>query len=72
MTGVEADQSRSRTADASPGTFRKVSSARRSSPIGSMEHRYTSGRNVSTIKNYESTLKGIEALNFDGEERKQL
>ncbi|KAJ8485954.1 hypothetical protein OPV22_018439 [Ensete ventricosum] len=72
MSGVEADQSRSRTADASPGTFRKVSSARRSSPIGSMEHRYTSGRNVSAIKNYESTLKGIEALNFDGEERKQL
>ncbi|RRT77541.1 hypothetical protein B296_00028435, partial [Ensete ventricosum] len=72
LFGTEADQSRSRTAEASPGTFRKVSNAQRS-PISSADHRHTSSRrNISTIKNYESALKGMEALNFDSNERNQL
>ncbi|CAL9062755.1 unnamed protein product [Musa banksii] len=72
ILGSEADQTRSRTAEASPGTFRKVSSAQQSSPISSAEHKHTSGRNSFTIKNYETTLRGIEAFNFDSEERDQL
>ncbi|CAL9152169.1 unnamed protein product [Musa hybrid cultivar] len=70
MVGPDADQSRTRTAEASPVTFHKVSSAQRNSPA---EHKHTSsGRKPSAIKNYESTLKGIEGLNFDSEERNQL
>ncbi|RZS11711.1 hypothetical protein BHM03_00043077 [Ensete ventricosum] len=72
MLGTEADQTRSRTAEAGPGTFHKVSSAQQSSPISSAEHKHTSGRNSFTIKNYESTLRGIEAFNFDSKERDQL
>ncbi|KAK1312252.1 Casein kinase I isoform delta-like [Acorus calamus] len=66
---------RPRTTDASPGAaFRKISSGQRSSPVsGSAEQpkRSSSGRNntSSNIKNYESTLKGIECLNFDTDER---
>uniref|UniRef100_A0A1D1Z374 Casein kinase I isoform delta-like n=1 Tax=Anthurium amnicola TaxID=1678845 RepID=A0A1D1Z374_9ARAE len=72
MTGSEVDPSRTRTTDASPGGFRKISSVQRSSPIGSAEpKRSSSGRHSSNIKNYESTLKGIECLNFDGDERLQ-
>ncbi|CAD5174155.1 unnamed protein product [Musa acuminata subsp. malaccensis] len=72
LFGTEADQSHGRTAEASPGTFRKVSNAQRS-PISSADHRHTSSRrNMSTIKNYESALKGMDALNFDSNERNQL
>ena len=70
MVGPDTDQSRTRTAEASPVTFHKVLSAQRNSPA---EHKHTSsGRKPSAIKNYESTLKGIEGLNFDSEERNQL
>ncbi|THU59554.1 hypothetical protein C4D60_Mb07t03330 [Musa balbisiana] len=72
ILGSEADQTCSRTAEASPGTFCKVSSAQQSSPISSAGHKHTSGRNSFTIKNYETTLRGIEAFNFDSEERDQL
>ncbi|XP_042496161.1 casein kinase 1-like protein 2 [Macadamia integrifolia] len=72
MVGSESDPSRPRTTDASPGAFRKVASAQRSSPVASAEHKRTSSsRNTSNIKNYESTLKGIEGLNFDNDERLQ-
>eukprot|EP00262_Sarcandra_glabra_P002792 TRINITY_DN1317_c0_g3_i1.p1 TRINITY_DN1317_c0_g3~~TRINITY_DN1317_c0_g3_i1.p1 ORF type:complete len:475 (-),score=84.66 TRINITY_DN1317_c0_g3_i1:524-1948(-) len=72
MVGSEADPSRPRTMEASPGGFRKVVSGQRSSPVGSSEpKRSSSGRNASNIKNYESTLKGIEGLNFDTDERMQ-
>ncbi|KAA8534818.1 hypothetical protein F0562_029740 [Nyssa sinensis] len=62
---------RSHTTEASPGTLNKVSSGRRISPIGrSSDSKFaSSGRNNSSIKNYESTLKGIEALHFDDKER---
>ncbi|WOK91353.1 casein kinase 1-like protein 2 [Canna indica] len=74
MTGADADQSHNLTPDGSSGTFRKISSAQlqRSSPNISAEHKYTSGRNPYVVKNYESTLRGIEALHFDSEERNQL
>ncbi|KAK1266154.1 Casein kinase I isoform delta-like [Acorus gramineus] len=73
MTGSEVDMTRPRTTDASPGTFRKVPSGQRSSPVsGSAEpKRSSSSRNntASNVRNYESTLKGIECLNFDTDER---
>ncbi|CBI35912.3 hypothetical protein VitviT2T_013206 [Vitis vinifera] len=72
IVGGESDPSRSR-ADASPGALRKISSGQRGSPVHSSEHkRISSGRNTSSnIKNFESTLKGIESLHFNNEERVQ-
>ncbi|XP_042480258.1 casein kinase 1-like protein 2 [Macadamia integrifolia] len=72
MVGSDSDPSRPRTTEASPGTFRKVANGQRSSPVTSAEHKRTSSsRNTSNIKNYESTLKGIEGLHFDNDERLQ-
>lgn len=70
-SGDAADLSRSRiTMDTSPGALRKIPSAQRSAPIGSAEQiRVSSSRHSSNIKNYESTLKGIEGLRFDKEEK---
>jgi casein kinase 1 len=67
------DPSRSRTTDASPGAFRRISGPQRSSPpVDSAEpKRSSSARHSSNPKNYESALKGIEGLNFDGDERVQ-
>ncbi|XP_062154669.1 casein kinase 1-like protein 2 [Alnus glutinosa] len=70
-TGSEADPSRPDTTDANPGAFRKISSGQRSSPVISSEHRPSSGRNASNIKNFESTLRGIETLHFNNDERVQ-
>lgn len=61
--GTEADPSRARAADGSPMTYHKVSTAQRGSPIVST----SSGRRTSALKNYETTLKGIEGLNLDSE-----
>ncbi|RRT79500.1 hypothetical protein B296_00012088 [Ensete ventricosum] len=67
----EADVPRTSMAEVSPGNFLKVSSSQRSSPFSSSEPKYTtSGRNPN-IKNYESTLKGIDGFRFDDEERIQ-
>ncbi|XP_042429249.1 casein kinase 1-like protein 2 [Zingiber officinale] len=63
MIGTEADPSRTRAADSSPMTYHKVSTAQRGSPIVST----SSGRRTSVLKNYETTLKGIEGLNLDSE-----
>ncbi|KAG4948018.1 hypothetical protein JHK82_041193 [Glycine max] len=66
--GNETEPSHPLTMDASPGALRKISNAQRSSPIMSFEHnRTSSGRNTSNMKNYESTLRGIETLNFNDE-----
>lgn len=65
--GSEADP---RITDANPGAFQKISSGQRSSPVVSSENRHTSsGRNTSNIRNFESTLRGIESLNFNKDER---
>ncbi|RDX58699.1 Casein kinase 1-like protein 2, partial [Mucuna pruriens] len=54
--------------DAASPALRKISAAQRSSPIMSFEHnRTSSGRNTSNMKNFESTLRGIESLNFNEE-----
>ncbi|KAK6941363.1 hypothetical protein RJ641_026740 [Dillenia turbinata] len=69
--GSDSDPSR-RTIEASPGALRKVSSTQRSSPARSSDpKRSASARHASTIKNYESTLKGIEGLRFDNDDKVQ-
>ncbi|KAL0396990.1 UNVERIFIED_CONTAM: Casein kinase-like protein 2 [Sesamum calycinum] len=57
------DPSRARTSDA---LHRNSSSAQRSSPVVSSDHKRTlsSTRNPTNIKNFDATLKGIEGLNF--------
>lgn len=75
ITGSEsAEPSRPRTSEASLGMFRKVAGAQRSSPAGSSEppKPISSGRNISNIKNYESTLKGIQGLSFGNDERERV
>ncbi|KAF8388794.1 hypothetical protein HHK36_025474 [Tetracentron sinense] len=70
MGGSDSVPARPRTTEASPGEFGKMASGQRGSPVGSSEPKRTpSGRNTSNIKNYESTLKGIESLHFDSDER---
>lgn len=65
--GNDSLPSRSRTAEASPGTMQRFSSRQRSSPVGSSDAKHSSGGRITSIKNYESTLKGIESLHFDDE-----
>ncbi|CAK9179939.1 unnamed protein product [Ilex paraguariensis] len=67
----ESDPSHAHTTDASPGALRKISSTtRRSSPVVPSDHRRTSsGRNTSTMKNFESALRGIEGLHFNNDDR---
>ncbi|KAI3447154.1 hypothetical protein Pfo_003819 [Paulownia fortunei] len=69
--GNDSDPTRSRTPEASPATVNKISSGQRISPLGgSSDPKHTSsGRNISSIKNYDSAIKGIESLHFDDEER---
>ncbi|GFY80468.1 casein kinase 1 [Actinidia rufa] len=71
FTGNETDPIRSRPTDASPGTLQKISSGQRSTPVGgsSDPKHMSSGRNSSGARNYESTLRGIESLQFDNGER---
>ncbi|GMQ08261.1 hypothetical protein CsSME_00052065 [Camellia sinensis var. sinensis] len=73
IVGSEIDSSRARNTDASPGALRKMSSsaaAQRSSSVLSGDHkRVASSKNSSNIKNLESTLKGIEGLHFNSDER---
>ncbi|GJN17912.1 hypothetical protein PR202_gb05020 [Eleusine coracana subsp. coracana] len=67
-----SEPSRARTTDASPGAFRRASGPQRSSPVHSAEpKRSSSGWHSSNVKNYDSALKGIEGLHFDGDERVQ-
>ncbi|OAY79056.1 Casein kinase I isoform delta-like [Ananas comosus] len=67
---TDSDPSRTRMTDASPGALRMVSASQGSSPFGPAESRHiSSGRHPSNVKSYESTLKGIEGLSFDHNER---
>ncbi|NP_001314274.1 casein kinase I [Gossypium hirsutum] len=69
FAGSDVDPQRSRTAYASPGALQKNSSRQRS-PIDSADpKRSISARNTSHVKNYEAALKGIEGLQFEGDER---
>ncbi|GAU22001.1 hypothetical protein TSUD_111410 [Trifolium subterraneum] len=68
LVGSEIEPSLPLAREGSPGALLKTSGAQRNSPITSSEHKGTSsGRNTSNIKNFESTLRGIESLNFNDE-----
>ncbi|OEL34981.1 Casein kinase I isoform delta-like [Dichanthelium oligosanthes] len=62
---------RSRTPDASPGTIQRNAPPRR--PSQTLEYSdprlSSSGRLMSNTKNYESTLRGIQGLTFDANDR---
>ncbi|KVH92983.1 Protein kinase, ATP binding site-containing protein [Cynara cardunculus var. scolymus] len=61
--GGEPEPSYGRTTDASPGTVGRVTSTgQRSSPVVSSDQKRSIGSK--NIKNFESTLKGIEGLHF--------
>ncbi|KAL6539231.1 Casein kinase 1-like protein 2 [Orobanche gracilis] len=61
------DPSQARTTDA---VHRNPSSGQRSSPVVSSDHKRSSTtRNPSNVRNIESTLKGMESLNFGNDER---
>ncbi|KAI3463252.1 hypothetical protein Pfo_019915 [Paulownia fortunei] len=67
IPGNDNDPSRAHTTDA---LHRNSSVAQRSSPVVSSDHkRSSSTRNPLNIKNFESTLKGIESLKFGNDER---
>lgn len=69
---TDADQTRSRTTDASPGAFQRSALPRWSPQMAdsSDTRRSSSGRHPSSsAKNYESTVRGIQGLNFDGDDR---
>ncbi|CAN4103780.1 unnamed protein product [Withania somnifera] len=70
-TGNDSDPTHSCTPEASLATMHKISGGHRNSLLGgSSDPRYaSSGKNTSGIKNYESTLIGIETLHFDDEEK---
>ncbi|KAL6881956.1 hypothetical protein ACP4OV_011428 [Aristida adscensionis] len=67
----EAEPSRGRTLDTSPGAFQRNAPPRRTSQVlDYLDQRHSSsGRHVSNTKNYESTLRGIQGLNFDANDR---
>lgn len=71
--GNESDPTRSRTPEASPATVNKISSGQRTSPFGGSsdpkQHTSSGRNNNSSTKNFDSTIKGIENLHFDDEER---
>lgn len=56
-----------------PGTMHKISSGQRSPPRGTAAaadpRRSSTTRNATQMKAYETTLKGIESLNFDSDEK---
>ncbi|KAI9159652.1 hypothetical protein LWI28_000652 [Acer negundo] len=69
VVGSDSDPSRPRTADVNAGVLQKISSGQRISPVVSSENRHTSGRSTANIKNFESTLRGIESLHLNTDER---
>ncbi|KAL5221880.1 hypothetical protein ABZP36_026593 [Zizania latifolia] len=72
LQSSEAEPSRSRTPDASPGTFQRSVPPRRSSQmLDYSDPRYSSSGRHASSKNYESTIRGIQGLNFDADDKIQ-
>lgn len=67
--GNGSDPTRSRAPEASPATMHKISSGQRISPLVGSSDPTKHASSVPGVKNYESTLKGIESLHFDEEEK---
>lgn len=57
--------------DPNSGPLQKISSGQRDSPLGLSDHKQVSSRHVSNIKNFDSTIKGIESLHLNSDERLQ-
>ncbi|XP_050232837.1 casein kinase 1-like protein 2 [Mercurialis annua] len=70
LIGNESDPTRSRTTDPSPAV--KISGGQRSTSVLSAEQKHLSSvRNPPTIKTFESTIRGIESLHFNNDEKVQ-
>lgn len=67
ITVTDADLSKPRTAEVSPGTFQKVSGGQRSSPVGSSGPKLSPSSGRNNNNNPTAILKGIEGLRFDDE-----
>lgn len=69
----ELDIPRSCITDDSPGKMPKISGVQRGSSFSSsLNPKHASSRKVdSNLKNYETTLRGIDSLHFGEEERRQ-
>lgn len=65
----DADPYRARRADISPGAAYRIPNGQVISPIGSSDPRRSSSRRHTSQRNYDSTLKGIETLRLDNEEK---
>lgn len=66
----DADPYRSCTTDISPGAAYKISNGQINPPMGSSDPKRTSSRrHASQVRNYDSTLKGMETLSLDNEEK---
>ncbi|KAM3349582.1 hypothetical protein ACQJBY_022488 [Aegilops geniculata] len=65
LPSSEAEPSRSRAPDVSPGTFQRNSAPRRTSQTLD----YSDPRHKSNSNNYESTIRGIRGLNFNANDR---
>lgn len=70
LVGNDSEPTHSRITDVSPAV--KIYGGQRSSAMVSSEQKHPpSGRNSSKVKTFESTLRGIESLHFNNEERIQ-
>ncbi|GAA0154704.1 non-receptor serine/threonine protein kinase [Lithospermum erythrorhizon] len=68
--GNDSDPPRQRPSETSPGTPYIVSGGHRSSqPGGSSDPKQSSSGTLSGIKKFEATLKGMETLKFDDEDK---
>ena len=68
IVNSDTEPSRSLAMDGSPAALRKISDTERTSTIISSEHnRTSSGKRAANLKNYESTLRGMESLRFNDE-----
>ncbi|GJM94121.1 hypothetical protein PR202_ga10738 [Eleusine coracana subsp. coracana] len=71
LKNSEAETSRSRTPDPSSGAFHRNAPPHRTSQMvdySDLRHS-SSGRHMPNTKNYESTVRGIQGLNFDANDR---
>uniref|UniRef100_A0A2P2LRC0 Casein kinase n=1 Tax=Rhizophora mucronata TaxID=61149 RepID=A0A2P2LRC0_RHIMU len=71
LVGSDSDPSRPHISETSPALHNKISGGQRSSPVVSSEQKkhWSSSRNTSNMKTLESTLRGIESLQFNSDER---
>uniref|UniRef100_A0A2P2PSG2 Casein kinase n=1 Tax=Rhizophora mucronata TaxID=61149 RepID=A0A2P2PSG2_RHIMU len=70
FAGSESDPQCSQITEARPGATQKISSWPQIPPLGSLDPRQSSSpKNIFHLKTYESSIKGIENLSFDTDEK---